>query len=850
GVRDKVISIETPSHIAGCYNFNASDLKGAVKNNDSLIATGNINQEGGAFDARISNQLDSVKRLTHIPLFADNGRVVYLDDLTDVKLGFEDRRGIALVQGEQAYYLNVIKRSGSNVLDTIAQVKQVINKAQQLMPPSIRVSYAGDSSDDIRDMLRDLENNIVAAIILSLIPVVLSIGYRSAFLVSLSIPGSFLSGILYLYLTGLTMNIVVLFSLILSIGMLIDATIVVVEYADRLIMLGQDYRTAYKQAAKKMVLPIVSSTATTLVVFLPLLFWPGVVGGFMKYMPITLLATIGSSLVVAFVFIPILALLLGRPPKPSKAQIAAMKASFEISSLSKLAGLDKLYIKYLKQALAHSGRVVLGGFGIMIFVYVFYIMTSARVEFFPSIDPEMLTVQVYSRGNLSFTEKHHILQHVEHKLKPLQNEVKLMYSNVASEGDLIARINLDLVDWQQRRPSSAIIDEIYVLVKELPGIEIIATGPRAGPQSEKPIEINVMGNNFQDIKQALIMVKDHLTQIDGALNIKDDLPVGNLEWNIVINRDLAQTYQASSQAIGDSVKLVTNGIDIKSVRIDGFDDEIDVRARYSKPYRNRQHLLDTTITTNVGTVPLGNMVTAKYQPQQGAVYHLDGKRYHRVSADVKAGFLPDEIIKQLMQAIDRNQLPQGVSFKLGGDKEDQQETGTFLANAFLIAFIAMIFILLMHFNSFVQVAIILSAIVFSTVGVLIGLMITGQAFGIVMCGVGLIALAGIIVNHNIILLDSFNDTDKKLSLDQRLLLTAAQRLRPIILTTITAVLGLLPMVLAVNLDFLGRAITIGAPSSQWWQQLATTIVGGLSFATVITLFVTPCMVKLLKRWVG
>ena len=796
-------------------------------------------------------------------------------------------------------------------------------------------------------MLNSLQNNVIAAIILVLIIILGALGIRSGLLVGVSIPGSFLSGLLALSIMGFTINIVVLFALILSVGLLVDGAIVVVEYADRKIKEGLSVKAAFANASKKMSLPIISSTATTLAAFLPLIFWPGIAGEFMKYLPITLICVLISSLFMALLFVPVLGSILNTVsriilqliiplllsliffniltfifgmlelssynfiltilkyllslslfififikiiPRVYKITESVNSTDKNISLNAKIlssesnepilnvTGFVGLYAKILNFLLNHPSKVIISAIIILIAVNYTYTKVGEGVEFFPDVEPDLAKIVVYARGNLSVEEKKDYVSRVENiilKIQSKNQEFKNIYSlsgNVSEQSeaseDFIGSISLEYNDWDKRRKSKVILAEILNKAKTINGIKVESREQQGGPGEGKPINIKLTSDSKKLLISEGIKLKKFIDNYPKLMNIEDNLPAPGIEWEINVDRKQASKFGANITSIGNVIKLATNGLKLGEYRPDDSNESIPLFLRYPNEGRTLDRIDNLRVSTSSGLVPISNFVDIEPNNRTGNIIRVNSKNAINIQADVEPGVYPDGKVKELEYVLGisdnapswrgrtldlpRYELDNKVKVELIGENEDQKQAQQFLTKAFGVALFLMLMILLLQFNSFYSSLLILFAVLMSTAGVFIGLMVTAQPFGIVMSGVGVIALAGIVVNNNIILIDTFDFLKTKNSnIRESIIKTGAQRLRPVLLTTTTTVLGLLPMVTMTNVDFITREITRGSPDTQWWVQLSTAIVFGLIFATLLTLIVTPSALMLrenVKNW--
>jgi multidrug efflux pump len=853
GEREELLEIIIDPVMVESYGLDLEELLSFVSRNNRLVAAGALDTGDGRFAVKVPGVFESAQDVLNLPIKVAADRVVRLSDVAEVRRTFKDPEGFARVDGRPALALEVSKRIGTNIVDTVEQVRAVVEAERGSWPETIQVSYLQDKSDNIASMLTDLQNNVLSAILLVMIVIVAALGARSAALVGIAVPGSFLAGMLVLGSLGLTVNIVVLFALILSVGMLVDGAIVVTELADRKMAEGLHRRDAYRIAAQRMAWPITASTATTLAAFLPLLFWPGIVGEFMQYLPITLLTTLTASLVMALVFVPNLGALFGKAETTDPGIMKLLSAAEE-GDLDQLRGLTGAYVRALRWVLRRPLVVLLAALAIALGSYTAYGLFGRGVEFFPEVEPEVARLQVRARGDLSVWQRDRLVSEVEDRVLGIAG-IDTVYarSAVAFEGqdvdeDVVGVLLLEFEDWRARPPARAIFAEIRERTDDLAGIQLEIRKQEAGPPVGKPIEVELTARDPERLAPAVARVRGFFDRLDGLTDVTDSRPVPGIEWRLMVDREQAGRFGADIATVGSAVQLVTNGILIDEYRPDDADDEVEIRARFPESDRSLEQLERLRVNTAQGSTPIGNFVARLPAPKVGTLERLDGERVLQVAADVEDGVLPDDKVQEIRAWLAEQRFDRSVGVAFKGEDEEQREAQAFLSQAFAVALFLIAIILVTQFNSFYQTLLILSAIVFSTVGVLLGLLLTGQPFGIVMSGVGVIALAGIVVNNNIVLIDTYNELRKRgLAPYDAVLRTAAQRLRPVLLTTVTTVLGLLPMVLKLNIDLVARTITWGGPSTDWWAQLASAVAGGLAFATLLTLVLTPCLLLLGAR---
>lgn len=852
GDRDEQMEIIIDPALLKSYGIDANEFTNFLKRNNTVVAAGELDTGSGRFAINLPGLIEGVEDVLELPVVVNRDASITVGDVAQGRRAFKDADGYARVNGQSSLTLEVSKRVGENIIETVDIVRAIVEEDRKSWPPGIQVNYFQDKSKMIKDMLFELQNNVVTAVLLVMIVVVAALGLRAGLLVGVAIPGSFLMGILVLYAGGMTINMVVLFGLILSVGMLVDGAIVVTEYADRKMTEGMDRREAYGLAAKRMAWPVTASTATTLAAFTPLLFWTGLFGEFMKYMPITLIATLSASLLMALIFVPTLGSKVGRPgignPDIMKAIAAGRKSDF-----TSLPGFTGVYARLLTGALQHNGKVLLGAILLLIGTQIVYLQFGRGIEFMPESEPERGAVYIHARGNLSVDDKDRLTQAVEERIFDLP-EFTTVYARSAQgaryrdggSADIVGAVQFEYKNWEFRRPSVEVVADMRARLADLPGVKIEIWEEKMGPPTGKQFHLNLMGKDYDVLTKHVAKVRAKMAKVGNFVDIEDTLPLPGIEWELQVDRAQAAKFGVDIGAIGDMVQLVTEGLKLSDYRPDDADDEIDIVVRFPEEYRTLDEMDAIRVKTPSGQVPVSSFVKRVARQDPGEINRIDGRRVVSIIASVEAGVLADPKVRAIEDWLTSEaEWNNEVRWEFKGEDEEQQESAAFLQRAFMVALFLMGVILITQFNSFYSAFLILSAVVMSTIGVFIGLLIFQQPFGIIMSGVGVISLAGIVVNNNIVLIDTYDRLKKELEDPiQAILQTGVQRLRPVLLTTITTVLGLMPMMFQINVDFVQRAVHIGAPSLQWWQQLSIAIVCGLTFATVLTLIVTPCALKL------
>jgi multidrug efflux pump len=835
GTRDEVVEIIAEPMLLKSYGVSLDQFAFAAAQGNSLVAAGALEGPQGRFAVKVPALIETPEDVLNIPVAASNAASVTLGDVATILPTFKDATSITRVDGKPAVVIDVSKRSGSNLINTVDGVKAIVASLQKDWPQNIRVQFIGDQSKFIRSMLGDLQNSVITAVLLVAIVILFVLGGRASIFIGIALPFAFLTGVLGLNMIGATMNIVVLFSLILAVGMLVDDAIIVSEFAERRMSEGMKPREAYSFAAARMSGPVTAATLTRVAAFSPLLFWPGIVGQFMKYLPITLIATLSASLVAALIFTPTLGALVGKP------QFVSHDA----------APREGWYLRTVRLAVHHPWITLLLAFALLVGVPVIYGNVGKGVEFFPDVEPDTGAVLVHARGNLSLAEKDRLVRTVEGVVLGIPG-LSTVYARSGDIGggsgfgggdvteDVIGQIQYEFIDWKQRKPAKEIMAEIREKTAYIPGIKVEVQAAEAGPPTGKPIQIRLGSAYPEALTEAARRVTAELAKHAEIRDLDSGLPMPGIDWSLQIDKAEAAKYGIGVGSVGSVVQLVTNGMKVTDYRPASTDKPVDIIVRVPEDRRTLNQIDDLEIQTAAGSIPIGNFVTRVPTPRVGLINRVDGERVVTVTANVAEGVQTAVVQEQVTKELEATDFKGLVSWKLVGEDEERSNAQAFLMSAFGAAIFLIFAVLLAQFNKLSSVALVLQAVILSTIGVFIGLIVTGQAFGIVMTGIGIIALAGIVTNNNIVLIDTYDKLRAEgVPVEEAIIRTCRERARPVLLTAVTAVLGVLPIAFGLNIDFNLREITYGAPSTQWWIQLSTAIVFGLSFATVLTLIVTP-----------
>ena len=857
GDREELVEVIIDSTKLESYRLNQQQLLEAVARNNRLVAAGALDTGSGRFNVKVPGLFEGARDLQSLPILRRGETVVRVGDVAEVRRTFKDATSYSRFNGQPAISIEVKKRLGTNIVENNAAVRAVVAEATRDWPQSVKVDFALDESKNIFEVLSSLQSSIITAICLVMIVVVAALGARSALLIGFAIPTSFMLGFLIINLAGMTVNIMVLFGLVLTTGMLVDGAIVIVEYADRKMAEGMQRRQAYILAAQRMFWPVFSSTATTLAAFIPMLLWPGVAGEFMSYLPIMVIVVLAASIVTAMFFLPVLGGLIGK----SSASKADMDNARKLSGkahvdLKEIRGFTGTYVRALSHVVRWPTLVILAAAAITVGVFGYYGQHNNGVEFFVEEEPERAIVLVAARGNLAIEEMRDIVVGVERQVLQVPGIKHVITSAGTATGgvklgdvedkpvDTVGQITIELDDYCCRRKAKDIFDDIRARTAALPGIRVEIRKIEGGPPTGKDIRLEVTAPTYAEVLAATGRVSDHFkTGMQGLRDIEDSRPLPGIEWQVRVDREEAGRYDTDIATVGSMIQLVTNGVPVGTYRPDDSDDEIDIRVRLPLQERSLERLDSLRVSTPGGLVPLFNFVERGAKPKVSTITRQNGAFSMQVKANVDEGLLANDKIAEVERWLAGEQWPEAVHFRFRGADQDQKESEDFLGKAALAAVFLMFVILVTQFNSFYQTFVTLLTVVLGVTGVLIGMMMTGQRFSIIMTGTGVVALAGIVVNNAIVLMDTYNRLHGELGLQpvDAILRSAAQRLRPIFLTTFTTMMGLIPMATQVTVDFFNREIEVGGVTSTWWVQLSTAIIFGLGFSTVLTLVLVPVL---------
>ncbi len=852
GVLDAVIigGLEREIHVefdidrVAFYNMPVSSLI-------SALSSGNVNMPGGSMDignakylVRTPEDFQHPEEINSIVAFVRDGKPVYLRDVASIRDHHKDPQTRSRIDGRSSVTIAVKKRSGENIIRITDEIKRMVEEMRHQFPPSLQIVLTADQSKDIRLMVADLENNILSGLLLVLAVVLVFIGGRSALFVAAAIPISMLITFSLLYALGITLNMVVLFSLTLALGMLVDNGIVIVENIYRHMQEGKGRWQAALEGTNEVAWPVITSTLTTAGAFFPMIFWPGIMGEFMSFLPRTVIIALFGSLFVALVVNPVLSSR-WQTTKPAKAPKAGNAT--ESLSLSK-----RVYRALLRWSLRNRGLVVITSFVMLVGMVMAFGMFGKGVEFFPDVEPDRAYVTVKAPVGTNLDASDTLVQQVEavaaeypdieHYIANLGEAAGDAFSHGAS-GTHISSVTLVFKELKERsRPSSEILDEMRErLLASIRGAEIQVEKEEGGPPTGKPVNLEIYGKDLRSLGELAKKIRTYMEQVPGLVDVKDNFVEGKPEIKVRVDKEKAALLGLDTYQVAYTVKTAINGAKVGVYR-EGKD-EYDIIARL--PEKNRSSVEDlkriTVSGPNGEPIPLTSLAAIEVSSGLGGINRIDQKRVVTVSADV-SGVLANDVIPVIDKYLKELDWPRGYSYAFTGEQQEQAKAQAFLSKAFIVAIFLIFLVLVTQFDSFSAPLIIITSVALSLIGVFLGLLVTGTAFGVIMTGVGVISLAGVVVNNAIVLIDYFNQLKASgLPPTEALVQTGLIRFRPVLLTAITTILGLLPMATGVSYDFINLRWDIGGESSQWWGSMAVAVIFGLGVATLLTLVVVPVL---------
>lgn len=845
GGLEREIHVEFDLDRIGAYNVPFSALVNSVQKGNVNMPGGSMNIGDARYQVRVPEDFQTPSEINNIVAFVRDGKPVYLRDIAVIRDHYKDPVTRSRMNGQNAVTLQIIKRSGENIIEVNKGVTVALEEAKKFLPPTLILDVVGDRAEDVRMMVSDLENNILTGLVLVLAVVFFFIGGRSAFFVSIAIPLSMLITFVLLRMLDITLNMVVLFSLILALGMLVDNGIVIVENIYRHMQEGKSRFQAAMDGTNEVAWPVITSTLTTVGAFFPMIFWPGIMGEFMSYLPRTVILALFGSLFVALVINPVFS---------SRFQTAA-PAKFMDNGEEKITGGRRIYLGMLNWSLDHR-FIVLAISVVMFFASIFAFGTYGKgVEFFPKAEPKRANVNIKAPvgTNLDATDR---FMRVVERVGEEYKDVRFVIANTGSgsggtfggggTGTHLGAVTLDFKPIADREVQSSDIINVVRdrLTAMITGAEVRVEEEKGGPPTGSPVNLEVYGKDMRELGVIVEKIRSVMRDIPGPVDIKDDFVSGKPEVQIRVDKERAALLGLDTYTIAYTIKAAINGVKVGVFR-EGKD-EYDILTKL--PESERQSIKALRRITVSGAdgepIPLTSVASVKLASGLGTINHKDQKRVVTVSANVE-GRLANDVIRELDVRLKELSWPRGYSYTFTGEQEEQRKASEFLTEAFVATIFLIFLVLVAQFNSMATPFIILTSVLLSLIGVFGGLLICGMPFGVVMTGVGVISLAGVVVNNAIVLIDYFEQLRAKgLKTREALVKAGLTRFRPVLLTAITTILGLLPMAVGISFDFFTFSFITKSDSTEWWSPMAVAVIFGLFVATMLTLLVVPVLCSL------
>ena len=857
GVPEDLIEAIVDKSKLESYGISMNQLYQAVSNNNRVIPAGFQDTGSGRFAVNVPSVFSDLEDIESLPIKVSGNSVVTLKDVADVSLTFKDRGGYSRINGQQSLSIDVKKRLGTNIIDTVTDIRVLVEKAAEDFPEGVEVNFVRDDSAFALTMISELQGNVLTSIALVMIVVLAALGFRTSMLVGMAIPFSYLFALSVLYILDKEFNFMVMFGMLISMGMTIDGSIVVTEYADRKLAEGMNRVDAYTAAATRMFWPVLSSTTTTLIAFTPLMFMPGF-GAFIRDMPITVFCVLVGSLIYSLIFAPILGAMFGGLAKQSEEEVNNTRL-LESSDPLSLSGASGVYARKINQYLDTPGQTITIILGAIILCIGLWMQHGKGIVYFPTVAPQFAEVDILARGNLAVDEIRDIAVDAEQKIIEIEEiEMLSVWSNSggsgrSQRGGSPDRVGGMFVDFWAEDDAVSDLDgfQIMDLLREqfvdTSGYIVQVEAEEGGPPIGKPLQLSVRGDNEQELILAIQKIRRFVESIGSFIEIEDTTVNRGIEWELEINRTKAAQYGAGLSDVGAAVQMVTNGIKVGEYRPLNLDREVDIRIRFPKSERNIDQLGNLNVQTQKGLVPVSSFVETNIKPATKSISRQDGKRVHSLAARTVEGAIPSVQIKKVKDWLKTADLGKNVIVGFDGFDKYNQEAAEYLVLGFIGMLFVMLIVLVAQFNSFYQANIVLSAILLSFGGVFISLLVLDRSFSTLQTGISCVALAGIVVNNNIVLIDTFNLLKRNnpgSSTKSVALRSAILRLRPVFLTSFTTIAGLLPIALGYSIDLIDRTVKTGSYITSFWEQMAASLVVGLTVATILTLVVTPCALAL------
>jgi len=843
GALEREIRLEIDRDRLASYHLTLPEIIALIPSENVNVSAGSLETEGTKFNVRVPAEFEEPEDARQLQVAVRDGKPIYLTDVATVRDTFKDRTSYARLDGDPSITVAIQKRIGADIIPIARAAKVIIDEFRRRAPMGTKFEITLDQSKDIDMMVKDLENNMVSGLILVMLVLVLFMGWRTSMIVALAIPMSMLMSFAAIQALGYTLNMVVLFGLILALGMLVDNAIVIVENIFRHREMGASKMEAAMKGTGEVAFPVITSTATTIAAFSPLLFWPDIVGDFMKYIPITVIITLGSSLFVAMVISPTVCSLIAG----GKRHTHRHREGFFI----------RLYRRALSTALTHWAAAISLAVLLLAGLVITYAKRGSGTEFFPDFDPRRAIVNIRCPQGTNIAETNRIAHIIEERIEKYRDEIKHVVTNVGytggdifggSAGPHVANITVQFYDYAERaRPSAEVVTEIRSELLDIPGAEIKVEKEREGPPTGAPVTVQIIGEDLKTLERLSEQAKTLIADVPGLVNLRSDLEATRPEIVFKPDRRKAVQLGLNTQVIGEFLKTAVFGRNVGTYR--QFNEEYDITVRLPVHQRERiDDLFALRVPNNTGAaVPLSSLGRFDYKGGFGTIHRLDQDRVVTLTGD-NEGRATDVVLKDVQGRLKTLDLPERYEIRYAGEKEEEEKAKAFLKKAFVIALLLIIMILVTQFNTMSVPLIIMTTVVLSTIGVLVGLLVNGMAFGVIMTGIGVISLAGVVVNNAIVLLAYTRQLQRGgLEPFQAAIQAGVVRLRPVLLTAATTILGLIPMATGIGLDVHEMTIATRSESSQFWASMAIGVIYGLAFATMLTLLFVPTLYVTLYR---
>jgi multidrug efflux pump len=900
------------------YNIRFDDIVNSISNENQTIPGGSIDVNNSSFTVRIPGEFDRPYVIENIIVKLKEGHPVYVKDIATVTYGFKERKTYARLNGDDAVSISISKSVGKNIIQIADRVREIIDKKREELPEELSIYVTADQSVEIREQVRELENNIFTGLVLVVVVLFFFLGVRNALFVAVAIPLSMLMSFFILQAMNVTLNFVVLFALILALGMLVDNAIVIIENIYKFLEEGFELLDAAKKGTAEVAWPVFTSTMTTVAAFFPLLLWPGIVGEFMFFIPLVLIITLLSSLFVALIINPVFASVFmkleRREEKPKgifgKIMYPINKATYffdevalpkvmrayektlyaalgaprikgqrinkknwmglgavivvlffilpalgEISQVVSLLGLLIFGTLIILLFTNNKLRVIWGTIMTLLLITNLYFLFDHGLEFFPKVQPRTILVKLDSPSGTNLDMSNSIAKAIEKRLEELDHvDVKDILVVVGSSTDPFSiggntpnksTITIQYVDYEERGQSSLVTtEELRRIVMQTAGAEVLVEQPQPGPPVGAPVNIEIAGKDYKTLGLMAHKIREEIKEIAGVVDLNDDYDDGRPELRVTVNREKAALYGMNTGLIGNAVRTAINGATASKFRVD--EEEFDITVRLREDQRGNRNVLDNLkiiYNNDKGrtlSVPLMSVAEVTNAKGPGAIKRKNLERVITVSANAAEGYNANDVLSRVQERLEDFQMPAGYSLSFTGQNEEQAKAQAYITKAFGIACLIIFMILVIQFNSLSQPVIIMSAVVISLIGVFIGLIAFQLPFGVVMTGIGVISLAGVVVNNNIVLIDYINLLRKRgLSRREAVINAGMRRFRPVTLTAITTILGLIPLTFGFGFDVYSLSFTGAGESADFWRSMGVAVIFGLAFATVLTLVIVP-----------